>query len=99
MTQFMAQAGGTVNTLLGFLPIILLFVIFYFLLIRPQQQNQKKRREMLGKLQKGDRVLTIGGIYGMIKEIKEDAVVLRIADNVNIKMVRVGIDRVVSEEE
>ena len=99
MVQFMAQAPEAANPIFGFLPIILLFVIFYFLLIRPQQQNQKKRREMLSKIQKGDRVLTIGGIYGMIKEIKEDTVVLRIADNVNIKMVRVGIDRVVSEEE
>ncbi len=82
-----------------FLPIILLFVIFYFLLIRPQQQQQKKRKEMLSNLQKGDRVVTIGGIYGMIKEIREDTLVLRIADNVNVKMARTGIDRVVSDEE
>jgi preprotein translocase subunit YajC len=83
----------------GFLPIILLFVIFYFLLIRPQQAQQKKRREMLASLQKGDRVVSIGGIYGMIKEIKDDTVVLRIADNVNIKMARTGIDRIIKDEE
>ncbi|MEW5921968.1 MAG: preprotein translocase subunit YajC [Bacillota bacterium] len=99
MVQFLAQGEAAGNPLVGFLPIILLFVIFYFLLIRPQQQNQKKRKEMLGNLQKGDRVITIGGIYGMIKEIKEDTVVVRIADNVNIKMTRVGIDRVVRDEE
>ncbi len=95
----MAQAEATGNPLLGFLPIILLFVIFYFLLIRPQQQSQKKRKEMLGSLQKGDRIITIGGIYGMIKEIKEDTVIVRIADNVNIKMARAGIDRVIKDEE
>jgi len=83
----------------GFLPIILLFVIFYFLLIRPQQAQQKKRREMLASLQKGDRVVSVGGIYGMIKEIKDDTVVLRIADNVNIKMARAGIDRIIKDEE
>jgi len=83
----------------GFLPIILLFVVFYFLLIRPQQAQQKKRREMLAALQKGDRVVTIGGIYGMIKEIKDDVVILRIADNVNIKMARGGIDRVLKDDE
>ncbi len=83
----------------GFLPIILLFVIFYFLLIRPQQAQQKKRKEMLASLQKGDRVVSIGGIYGMIKEIKDDSVVLRIADNVNIKMARTGIDRIIKDEE
>lgn len=83
----------------SFLPIILLFVIFYFLLIRPQQAQQKKRREMLASLQKGDRVVSIGGIYGMIKEIKDDVVILRIADNVNIKMARAGIDRVLKDNE
>ncbi len=83
----------------GFLPIILLFVIFYFLLIRPQQQQQKKRKEMLSKLQKGERVVTIGGIYGMLKEVREDTVVVRIADNVNVKMARSGIDRFITDEE
>lgn len=81
------------------LPIILLIVIFYFLLIRPQQKQQKKRQELLSSLQKGDRVVTIGGIYGVIKDIKEDVLTLRIADNVNIKFARGGIDRVLEEEE
>lgn len=87
------------ESLAGFLPIILVFVIFYFLLIRPQQAQQKKRKEMLASLQKGDRVVSIGGIYGMIKEIKDDTVVLRIADNVNIKIARAGIDRILTDEE
>ncbi len=87
------------STLVSFLPIILLFVIFYFLLIRPQQNQQKKRKEMLSALQRGDRVVTIGGIHGMIKEIKEDTVVLRIADNVNIKIARTGVDRVIRDSE
>jgi preprotein translocase subunit YajC len=87
------------ESLAGFLPIIVVFVIFYFLLIRPQQIQQKKRREMLASLKKGDRVISIGGIYGMIKEIKDDIVVLRIADNVNIKIARAGIDRILTDEE
>ncbi|MGI5875718.1 MAG: preprotein translocase subunit YajC [Dethiobacteria bacterium] len=82
----------------GFLPMILLFVVFYFLLIRPQQAQQKKRREMLNSLKKGDRVTTIGGIFGIIKEIKDDTVVLRVADNVNIRMVRNGIERILEDE-
>lgn len=89
----------SLESLAGFLPIILVFVIFYFLLIRPQQAQQKKRREMLASLKKGDRVVSIGGIYGMIKEIKDDTVVLRIADNVNIKIARAGIDRILTDEE
>jgi len=82
-----------------FVPIILLFVIFYFMLIRPQQKQQKKRQEMLSNLKKGDRVITIGGIHGVIKELHEDVLTLRIADNVNIKFARGGIDRVIEEEE
>ena len=82
-----------------FIPLILLFVIFYFLLIRPQQKQQKKRQELLGSLKKGDRVVTIGGIHGVIKEINDNVLVLRIADNVNVKFARAGIDRVVEEEE
>ena len=85
--------------LIGFLPIILIFVIFYFLLIRPQQQHQKRRKEMLETLKKGDRVVTVGGIYGMLKEVREDTLVVRIADNVNVKMARQGVDRVLTEEE
>lgn len=83
----------------AFLPLILLFVIFYFLLIRPQQKHQKKRQELLRSLKKGDRVVTIGGIHGVIKEINEDVLTLKIADNVNIKFSRTGIDRVLAEEE
>ena len=89
------EGGG----LTFFLPLILLFVIFYFLLIRPQQKQQKKRQELLKSLQKGDRVVTIGGIHGVIKDIKEDVLTLRVADNVNVKFARGGIDRVVEDEE
>ena len=83
------------GSLTTFLPIILLFVVFYFLLIRPQQAQQKKRKDMLAELKKGDRVLTIGGMYGMIKEIQDDTLILRIADNVNVKMARHSVDRVI----
>ncbi len=83
----------------AFLPLILLFVIFYFLLIRPQQKHQKKRQELLSSLQKGDRVVTIGGIHGLIRDINDDVLTVRVADNVNLKFSRQGIDRVIEEEE
>ncbi len=82
-----------------FLPLIILFVVFYFLLIRPQQKHQKKRQELLRSLKKGDRVVTIGGLYGMIKEIDEDSIILKIADNINVKFARAAVDRVLGEEE
>ncbi len=81
-----------------FVPLILLFVVFYFLLIRPQQKQQKARKEMLSNLKKGDRVVTIGGIYGVIKEIDETAMSLRVADNLNLKLARAAVDRVVEDE-
>ncbi|NLC11254.1 MAG: preprotein translocase subunit YajC [Firmicutes bacterium] len=83
----------------GFFPIILLFVIFYFFVIRPQQQQQKKRREMLAGLQKGDKIITIGGIYGVIKDIKDDELTVQVSDSVNIKFARYGVDRVLSSED
>lgn len=83
----------------SFLPLILLFVIFYFMLIRPQQKQQRKRQDLLKSLKKGDRVVTIGGMYGVIKEINDNMLTLRIADNVNVKFVRGGVDRVLDDAE
>ncbi|MGM0688620.1 MAG: preprotein translocase subunit YajC [Bacillota bacterium] len=81
-----------------FVPLILLFVVFYFLLIRPQQKQQKARKEMIINLKKGDRVVTIGGIHGVIKEIDENVMALRVADNLNLKFSRAAVDRVVQDE-
>ncbi len=86
------------ENLQSFLPIIVLFAVFYFLLIRPQQRQQKKRKEMLGALQKGDKVVTIGGIYGTIKELREKDMVLRVGDNVDMRMTRYSVDRQQEEE-
>ena len=74
-----------------FLPLIVIFGIFYFILIRPQQQKQKKHKAMLGNMQKGDKVVTIGGIYGIIKEIKNDTLTLEIAKDVFINTTRNAI--------
>lgn len=74
-----------------FLPLIVIFGIFYFILIRPQQQKQKKHKAMLESMQKGDKVVTIGGIYGIIKEIKNDTLTLEIAKDVFINTTRNAI--------
>ena len=81
-----------------FLPLILLFVIFYFLLIRPQQKQQKQRKEMLENLKKGDRIATIGGIYGIIKEIDDTVMSLRVADHLNLKFERSAVAKVIKGE-
>ena len=74
-----------------FLPLIIIFGIFYFILIRPQQQKQKKHKAMLESLEKGDKVITIGGFYGIIKEIKKDTITLEIAKDVFVNTTRNAI--------
>ena len=86
------------ETLLGMAPIVLLFVVFYFLLIRPQQKQQKKRQEMLSSLKKGNKVITIGGFYGIIKELREEDLTLKIGDNMDVRMTRLSIDRILEDE-
>jgi len=78
-----------------FLPLIIIFAIFYFILIRPQQQKQKKHKSMLDSLQNGDKVITIGGLYGIIREIKGDVLTLEIAKDVVINASRsaIGVKR------
>ena len=68
-----------------------LVVIFYFLLIRPQRQQMKTRQELLGSIKVGDRIITTGGIYGEITEIKEKSVRVKIAKDVILRMDRSGI--------
>jgi len=81
----MAAAG--IGEMLGmFLPLILMFVIFYFMLIRPQKKKDKKVKEMLAALKPGDRICTIGGIYGTITNIKDDTIELAVS-NENTKLV------------
>jgi preprotein translocase subunit YajC len=80
------QAGqGQGSGLMGFLPLVIIFVIFYFLLIRPQQKRAKEQKTMLDNLKKGDKVIVSGGEYGVIEEVKEHAVIVKIAENVKVK--------------
>ncbi|MBU1040680.1 MAG: preprotein translocase subunit YajC [Proteobacteria bacterium] len=80
--------AGQGNPLGAFVPLILMFAIFYFLLIRPQQKKAKLHKEMIGNLKIGDRIVTNGGIYGNIVRMKDTTIVLEIAENVQIEMLR-----------
>lgn len=80
------------NPLLSFMPLILMFVVFYFLLIRPQQKKQKEHAEMIKNLQKGDKVVTSGGIIGEIQTLQDDYVVLKVGDqNTKIEILKGSI--------
>ena len=92
------SSGGTAAALANFLPIVAIGLVFYFLVIAPANKQRKKTAEMLSALKKGDQVLTTGGIYGTIQGVEADAVYLKIADNVKVKVARSAISGVVSGE-
>jgi len=74
-------------SLMGFLwPMIILFAIFYFLLIRPQKKQDRKKRQMLDSLQKDDKIITVGGVFGTVADITADEVLLRIDEKANVKI-------------
>ncbi len=85
-----SQGGGG---LLNLLPILFMFVIIYLLLILPQQRQQKRHAEMLKSLQKGDRVVAAGGIYGTVVGIDEtrNIVVIRVDDDVKLEVARTSV--------
>lgn len=80
-------------------PIIIIFAIFYFLIIRPQQKREKERRDMLSSLKEGDDVITVGGIYGKILNIKDDIITLDVGDKIKIKVTRTAIGNVLKKRE
>lgn len=91
-----ANSGGSIVSLV--FPFILMFVVFYFLLIRPQQKKTKTRNAMLKSLQKGDKIVTIGGLHGTITEISDDIVVLRVNDVTKLTFDRGSISHAVTTE-
>ena len=86
-----AQAAPQGDPLLSFAPLVILLVLFYFMLIRPQMKRSKEMKDMLGKLAKGDEVITSGGLAGVIREIGENYLTVEIADNVPVKMQKSAI--------
>ena len=91
--EAVATTGTSIAALATtFLPLILIFVVFWFMLIRPQRKKDKQVKEMLNNLKAGDRICTIGGIYGTITGIKDDTVTLSVGrDNLTMVVARWGI--------
>ncbi len=90
-----SAGAGQPSSLMMWAPIVLIFVIMYFLILRPQAKRQKEHQAMLNALQKGDDVVTAGGIYGTIVGVKEkeQTLIVKIADNVKVEIARSGIAR------
>lgn len=90
-----APAGSGI---LGMLPLILIIIVFMFFVSRSQKKQQQRRAEALNKIMKGDRVITNGGVYGVVSEVKEDSFILEIADKVRIEIAKNGVAAALPKE-
>ena len=94
MTNFaylllVAQPAGTAgqsNPLVTFLPLILVFVVFYFFMIRPQMKKQKEMSQYRNSLKRGDKIITTGGIYGRVYEVKDNHVLVDVGGDIKLKV-------------
>jgi preprotein translocase subunit YajC len=89
--------GGQGGGFSAFIPLILMFAIFYFLLIRPQQKKAKQHKQLLAALKKGDRVVSSGGLHGVVTGISDDVVTMEIAPKVRVKVARGSISGIASK--
>lgn len=90
------QGASGASSWVSLVPIILMILIFYFLLIRPQQKKEKQRVGMINNLQKGDKVVTAGGMHGVVVAVKDDIITLKVATNTNIDFVKSSIQAKIS---
>jgi len=86
MLIFLMPQSPDGNAVPSFVFLLLIIVVFYFFMIRPQMKKQKDLKTYRDKLNKGDKIITTGGIYGKVMDIKEQTVTMEIADNVRIKI-------------
>ena len=89
--QSAAAAAGPMDSVMQFLPVILMLAVVYFLMVRPQMKKAKEHKSLLESLAKGDEVVTQGGLAGRIAKVGDDYVTLTIADNVDVQMQKASI--------
>jgi len=87
--------GGGIGV---FVPFIFIFIIMYFVMFRPQKKRQEQQQKLISTLKTGDRVVTNGGIHGLISNVKETTVIVKVADNVKIEMEKSAITTVLSTQ-
>ncbi|MGH2573059.1 MAG: preprotein translocase subunit YajC [Actinomycetota bacterium] len=101
LSPLLGQADGTGGFAGLLLPLLLMGAIFYFLLIRPQQRRTRSQRNLIESLDVGDEVITIGGVFGTIRALDEEAVTLEVAPGIQVRLVKSAVARklVFDEEE
>src|SRR2546426_11664589 len=93
-----SPAAAGPNPIASFIPLILIFVIMYFILFRPQMRRQKEQQRLVSVLKTGDRVVTGSGIHGLISNVKDTTVILKVADNVKIEIEKSAVATVMKPE-
>lgn len=97
--QTSAPQGGS-GFMSSILPMmIVMFAVIYFFMIRPEQKKHKEKQNLLSNLKKGDKVLTIGGVYGTIAGVKDDSFMLKISDNTTVRIAKTAVANVIKEKE
>ena len=99
LAQAAADGAEQPPAIFQFLPLIIIAVLFYFLLIRPQQLKQKEHQKLIAGVKTGDKVVTGAGIHGIVSNVKESTVILKIADNVKIELDKAAIASVLKPAE
>ena len=96
--SLLQAAAGSGSMLMSVLPFGLIILIFYFFIIRPQNKKQKETEKMLSALKKGDKVVTVGAIHGVISSTKEKTVIVKVDDNAKIEFSRNAIATVIVDK-
>jgi len=100
VATYLQGIGGGLGSMGPIVMMVAIFAVFYFLLIMPQQRKQKKWAEMLTQIKPGDRVVTTGGLAGIVMSAKDDTLVLRIApDNIKLEVVRSSVVTLTTNDE
>ncbi|MEN8007714.1 MAG: preprotein translocase subunit YajC [Candidatus Krumholzibacteriota bacterium] len=94
-----AGGEGGASSFLSFLPLILIFIVFWFMIIRPQKKQQDQRKTMIAAVKRGDRIITSGGLFATVKDVKQDLVVATIAEGVKVEIAKSAINGVVEESQ
>lgn len=90
-----ASPAGAGSGLISMLPFVFIFVIMYYVMLRPQMRRQKEAAKLVSALKTGDRVVTSSGIHGLISNVKETTVIVKVADNVKLEMEKTAVTTVV----
>jgi preprotein translocase subunit YajC len=90
-----AAPSGAGSGLISMLPFVFIFVIMYYVMLRPQMRRQKEQAKLVSSLKTGDRVVTSSGIHGLISNVKETTVIVKVADNVKLEMEKTAVTNVV----